>query len=58
VTTHDLEEKTDEIASWLRSTAREQLRDMGAKGESVIKAHYTKDIVTAQYVELCESLLK
>lgn len=58
VTTHDLEEKTDEMAAWLRSMTREQLRVMGAKGESVIKAQYTKEIVTAQYVGLCESLLK
>ncbi len=58
VTTHDLEEKTDEMAVWLATTTREQLREMGAKGESVIKTQYTKEIVTAQYVELCESLLK
>jgi glycosyltransferase involved in cell wall biosynthesis len=58
VTTHDLEKKTDEMAAWLATTTREQLREMGAKGESVIKAQYTKEIVTAQYVELCESLLK
>ena len=58
VTTHDLEEKADEMAAWLRSMTREQLREMGAKGESVIKAQYTKEIVTAQYVELCESLFK
>ena len=38
VTTHDLEEKTDEMAAWLGSMTREQLREMGAKGESVIKA--------------------
>lgn len=58
VTTHDLEEKTDEMAAWLGSMTREQLREMGAKGESVIKAQYTKEIVTAQYVDLCESLVK
>ncbi|MBR4853825.1 MAG: glycosyltransferase family 4 protein [Alistipes sp.] len=58
VTTHNLEKKTDEMAAWLSSMTREQLREMGAKGESVIKAQYTKEIVTAQYVELCESLLK
>ena len=58
VTTHNLEEKTDEMAAWLRSMTREQLREMGAKGESVIKAQYTKEIVTAQYVDLCESLVK
>jgi glycosyltransferase involved in cell wall biosynthesis len=58
VTTHDVEQKTDEMACWLASMTREQLREMGAKGESVIKAQYTKEIVTAQYVNLCDSLLK
>lgn len=58
VTTHNLEEKTEVMAAWLRSMSREQLREMGAKGESVIKEQYTKEIVTARYVELCESLLK
>lgn len=58
VTSHDLEQKTDEMAKWLSSITRDQLRDMGYKGESVIKKQYTKDIVTTQYVELCERLLK
>ena len=58
VTTHDLEEKADEMAAWLRSMTRKELREMGAKGESVIKTQYTKEIVTARYVELCESLFK
>ena len=58
VTTHDLEQKTDKMAAWLGCITRERLRDMGAKGQCVIKVQYTKEIVTAQYVELCESLLK
>ena len=57
VTSHDLDEKTDEMAAWLRSMTREQLREMGVRGEDVIKTQYTKEIVTAQYVDLCESLL-
>ncbi len=58
VTSHDLEEKTDEMATWLRSMTREKFREMGNKGKNVINAQYTKEIVTAQYVALCESLLK
>ena len=58
ITNHNLEEKTDEMAQWLSSMTREKLRDMGAKGEDIIKARYTKDIVTKQYVELVDSLLK
>ena len=58
VTTHDLNEKTNEMVEWLETITREQLREMGNRGESVIKLQYTKEIVTAQYVELCELLLK
>lgn len=58
VTTHDLEEKTDEMATWLETITREKLRDMGLHGEQVIQEGYTKEIVTKQYVNLVESLLK
>lgn len=58
VTNHDLEQKTDEMAEWLREMSREKLREMGSKGEAVIQAEYTKDIVAAKYVELCEGLVK
>lgn len=58
ITNHNLEEKTDEMAQWLSSMTRKKLRDMGAKGEDIIKTRYTKDIVTKQYVELVDSLLK
>ena len=58
VATRDLEKKTDEMAAWIGSMTREQLREMGAKGEELIRTQYTKEIVTAQYVELCEALLK
>lgn len=57
VTTHNLEEKTDEMAAWLSSLTREQLREMGLRGEKVIQEGYTKEIVTKQYVDLVESLL-
>lgn len=57
VTNHDLEEKTDEMAAWLETITREQLREMGMRGEKVIQEGYTKEIVTKQYVELVESLL-
>lgn len=58
VTNHDLELKTDEMAQWLKTMTRETLREMGSKGEEVIKANYTKEIVTKQYVNLIDSLLK
>lgn len=58
VTSHDLEQKTDEMAEWLRSMSRKKLREIGSKGEAVILEQYTKDIVANQYVDLCESLMK
>lgn len=57
VTSHDLERKTDEMAQWLCTITREQLREMGKKGEKVIHENYTKEIVTKKYVELVDSLL-
>lgn len=56
VTDHNLERKTDEMAQWLSGVTREELREMGAKGEQVIRENYTKEIVTKKYVELIESL--
>lgn len=58
VTNHDLEQKTDEMAEWLKGMTRDELREMGALGEETIKAQYTKEIVTKQYVDLIDSLLK
>lgn len=58
VTDHDLERKTDEMANWLRGMTREKLREMGRLGEEIIMKSYTKEKVTAQYVELVDSLLK
>lgn len=58
VTNHDLEQKTDEMAQWLASMTREQLREMGAKGEKTIREGYTKEIVAKRYVDLIDSLLK
>lgn len=58
ITDHDLEHKTDEMAQWLSTMTREKLRKMGAKGENTIKAKYTKEIVTEQYIDLVDSLIK
>lgn len=58
VTDHDLERKTDEMAKWLSTITRADLRQMGVKGESVINQSYTKEKVTRQYVELVDSILK
>lgn len=55
---HDVEKKTDEMAQWLSSVTREELRSMGAKGEKTIQEGYTKEIVTRKYVDLINQLLK
>ena len=58
ITDHDLDRKTDEMTQWLAGMAREKLREMGAKGEAIVKAEYAKEIVTNKYVELVNSLLE
>lgn len=58
ITDHDLDCKTDEMTQWLAGMTREKLREMGAKGEAVVKAEYAKEIVTNKYVELINSLLE
>ena len=55
---HDLEIKTAKMAEWLISVDKNTLHEMGKKGENVIKKQYSKEIVTKQYVELVESILK
>ena len=57
VTNHDMEQKTDEMAQWLKKMTREQLRAMGKKGENTIQEKYAKEIVVNQYLELVDSLL-
>lgn len=58
VTEHDLEKKTDEMSQWLGGITREELRQMGNRGEKTIQESYTKEIVSKQYVDLVDSLLK
>lgn len=58
ITDHDLDRKTDEMTQWLAGMTREKLREMGAKGETIVKAEYAKEIVTNKYVELVNSLLE
>lgn len=57
VNNHNIENKTDEICRWLSTVTKEKLHDMGAKGKKIIMEHYTKEIVTKQYVDLIDTLL-
>lgn len=58
ITDHDLDRKTDEMTQWLAGMTRDKLREMGAKGEAIVKAEFAKEIVTNKYVELVNSLLE
>ena len=58
ITNHDLEQKTEGMAQWLSTITHEKLREMGRKGERIIQAEYTKEIVTKQYVDLVDSILR
>lgn len=58
ITDRALSAKVPQMAGWLSSVTREELRAMGEKGLEEIRNHYTKEIVTGQYIELIDSLLK
>ena len=58
VTEKDFEKKVNEMAEWLRSITREELKEMGSRGLAEIQANYTKEKVTDMYVELVDSLLE
>ena len=57
VTNRDIAVKVPEMENWLSSITRNELRTMGEKGLDAIRSHYSKSIVTGQYVELVDSLL-
>jgi len=54
----EFDQKIDEMAKWLTSVSRDDLREMGLKGLEIIKGSYSKDIVTKQYVDLVSTILK
>ncbi len=56
VTDRSLENKVEEIYSWLKSVTKEELNTLGQNGVSVIRSQYAKNIVTQKYVDLVKSL--
>lgn len=58
VMNNDLDKKTNDMAQWLSDITREELHKLGVSGEKTIEKGYTKEMVTSQYVELVDSLLK
>lgn len=57
VTTHNLNDKVEQLYGWLQQISREQLREMGENGLAVISKSYTKQIVTKQYASLVDKLI-
>lgn len=53
----DSNKKTAQIVKILKSLKKEELIEMGKNGLSEIKLHYTKEVVTDQYINLTKSLL-
>lgn len=58
VTDRNISMKVPQMAEWLSSVTKEELREMARRGLAVIQGHYSKEIVTGQYVELIDSLVK
>ncbi|MBR1631661.1 MAG: glycosyltransferase, partial [Paludibacteraceae bacterium] len=58
ITEHDPQIKVDQMAEWLSNVSREELQTMGQRGISVIQQIYSKEVVTAQYVNLVDNMLK
>lgn len=56
VTASDATRKANEIATWLSSVTKEELRDMGVRGITEIRGKYAKDAVTKRYCELIENV--
>ena len=58
ITEQDFEKKVYLMKEWLKSVTKEELQEMGKKGVAEIRNHYTKEIVTDQYVDLVDSLVR
>ena len=56
VTERDPDRKVGRMSAWLGSVSRAELRAMGERGLQVIARHYSKDVVTRQYVALMDEL--
>lgn len=58
ITEKDYDKKVCLMVDWLKTVTKEKLIEMGKKGISEIRNHYTKEIVTGQYADLVDSLLE
>lgn len=57
ITEKNFDEKVNLMLDWLTTVTKEKLSEMGKKGVADIRKHYTKEIVTEQYVDLVNFLL-
>lgn len=58
ITNRNIVDKVPEMAEWLTSITRNELRRIGERGLNEIESRYSKHIVTGQYVELIDSLTR
>lgn len=58
VTSRGFDRKVAMAAEWLTTVSREELVAMGQKGLSEINTKYAKEIVSRQYVDLIDGLVK
>lgn len=57
ITENDLDKKVDQLVAILKEKSTEEFKKMGQNGLEIIKAQYSKSVVTKQYVDLADSLL-
>lgn len=53
-----LNDKVEQMASFIINTTDEELRQMGQNGYEVIQQNYTSEIVSKRYVEVADGVLK
>lgn len=57
ITEKGLDKKVDEMAAWLKTVTKRDLKQMGKKGLAEIQAKYTKEIVAGMYADLVKELI-
>ena len=57
ITSYNMNDKVNEMVTWLQSVTKEELREMGRKGLIEIEAKYTKEKVTDMYADLVKDLI-
>lgn len=58
ITEMNYDKKIDEMHNWLQNISKKQLVELGTNGVDVIQKKYSKIVVTQQYVDLINSLIR